>query len=244
MADVHQTVQTRQSVTTSGTRTVTFETDDARKTYVLPLSKRLSDVGYSDKTFSEEGELVLQLCHHYPTATTTLILPGVKTYCRFNTGENLRWGVWGMGPQEMFRYLFQEGEYVEIGPKQVGGVEAIGFQVSDVEQRLFGDMKPELANFIVAVERTKCTAWVDPKTALPIALEGECELGKCLGTAFRKAHLKEVNGPLQWGVEIEEKEFLPNMPDGYQQFEMPKEPLSERSLRDLSNRIRQPNGSK
>jgi hypothetical protein len=124
MAGVDEAIQEQRSVETRGTRSVTFETNNNRTSYVLPVLKRMSDLGYSDKTFSEDGELILQLCHHYPTATTTLILPSNKTYCRFKTGEGLRWGVWGMGPQRMFKFLFQEGKYVKVGPKQVNGVEA------------------------------------------------------------------------------------------------------------------------
>lgn len=240
LADVQQAVEKQQSATTRGTRTATFETDDGRKTYVLPVLKRISNLGYSDKTFGEDGELLLQLCHHYPTATATVIFPPNKTYCRLKMGEDLRWSVWGMSPQKMFESLFQEGEYVRVGPKQIEGVKAIGFKVSDFEQRLFGGMSPDLVKFMFPIERSKCTVWVDPKTKLPILAEGEFEVGKCLVTAFRKMHLKEVNGPIQWGVEIDEKEFLPDVPEGYQQVEVPKEPLSERSIRDPSNRVLQP----
>ena len=71
----------------------------------------------------------------------------------------------------------------------------------------------------------------DPKTKLPVLAEGEFEVGKCLVTAFRKMHLKEVNGPIRWGVKINEKEFLPEIPEGFQSVEVPDEPLSERSIR-------------
>jgi hypothetical protein len=239
MADLQDAVRKQQSAAIRGTRTPTFETDDGRKTYVLPVLKRVSDLGYSDTTFGEDGELLLQLCHHYPTATTTVVLAPLRIYCRFNTGEDLRWGVWGMSPQKMFQFLFQEGEYVKVGPKQVDGVEAIGFEVSDVEQRLFGGMPPKLVRFMLPVERSKCTVWVDPRTKLPIVMEGECEIGKCFATALRKTHLKEVDGSFQWGVEIDEKEFLPDMPEGYQQVEVPKEPLNERTIRGMTDWVEQ-----
>ena len=71
-------------------------------------------------------------------------------------------------------------------------------------------------------------------------MEGEFQFGKCLATAYRKTHLKEVNGPFQWGAEIDEKEFLPDMPEGYQELKLPKDPLSERSIRDFWNRALQP----
>ena len=116
-------------------------------------------------------------------------------------------------------------------------MEAIGFKISDFEQRLFGEMSPELVKFMFPIERSNCTMWVDPRTKLPILAEGEFEIGKCMVTGFRQTHLKEVNGPIQWGGKIGEKEFLPEPPEGYQQIEMPKEPLSERSIRDLSNRV-------
>ena len=239
MADVHQAIQEQQSAAIRGTRTATFETEEGKKTYVLPVLKRVSNLGYSDKTLGEDGELLLHLCHHYPTATTTVILAPTKTYCRFNPRDDLRWGVWGMSPQKMFQFLFQEGEYVKVGPKQVHGVEAIGFEVSDVEQRLFGGLDPKLVKFMLPVERSKCVAWVDPKTKLPIAMEGECEIGKCFATVFRKTHLKEVDGTFQWGVEIDEKEFLPDVPEGYQQIELPKEPLDERTIREMTDWVEQ-----
>jgi hypothetical protein len=239
LADVQEAVQEQQSAEIRGTRTATFETEKGKKTYVLPVLKRVSSLGYSDTSFGEDGELLLRFCHHYPSETTTLILAPLKIYFRFNPGEDLRWSAWGMSPQEMLQFLFQEGEYVKVGPKQVEGVGAIGFEVSDLEQRLFGGMSPEFTEFIVAFERSKCTMWVDPKTKLPIAVDGEFDFGKCVATAFRKTHLKEVNRPFQWGIEIDEKEFLPDMPEGYQRVELPKEPLSERSIRDFASRVLQ-----
>ena len=97
---------------TRGTRTVTFDTNNGKKTYVLPVLKRISNLGYSDRTFGEDGKLLLQLCHHYPTETATVICAPVKTYCQLKIGEDLRWSVWGMSPVKMFESFFQEGEYV------------------------------------------------------------------------------------------------------------------------------------
>jgi len=225
LADVQAAVEKQPSAETRGTRTCTFETDDGKETYVLPVFKRISNVGYSDKTFDKAGELVLQFCHHYPSETMTVIFPPQKAYCRIKMAEGLRWNVWGMDPKKMLGFLFQEGGYLKVGPKKVNGVEAIGFTVSDVEQRIFGGMAPELVKFMAPIERSKCTMWVDPKTKLPIVLDGTFEVSKCLITGFRKMHLREVNGPLQWGVEIDEKEFLPEMPEGYQPVEAPQEVL-------------------
>jgi hypothetical protein len=239
MADVHQALQEQQSAMIRSTRTATFETDDDKETYVLSVLKRFSNLGYSDKTVDEQGELLLHFCHHYPSATTTVILAPTKTYCRFHAGEGLRWGVWGMDLREMSQFLFQEGEYVKVGPKQVRGVEAIGFEISDVEQRLFGGLDPEWVKFIIDVQRSKCVLWVDPQTKLPIAMEGECDISKCFATAFRKTHLKEVDETYQWSVEIHEKEFLPDMPEGYHELKLPQEPWNERTMRDMTDWVKQ-----
>lgn len=241
MADVQEAVQKQQSAATRGTRTVTSETNEDKKTHALPVLKRLSNLGYSDRTFDEDGELLIHVCHHYPTGTATVIFPPSKTYLQVNLGEDLRWGVWGMAPLEMFEYLFLEGENETVGSKQIGDVNAAGFAISDFEQRLFSGWSPELVKFVLPIERSKCNVWVNPRTKLPITVDGEFEIGKCLVTGYRKLHMKEVNGPIQWDAEIDESEFLPGIPEGYQQVNVPNEPLDGNSIRDPSFHLLQPN---
>ena len=54
LADVQEAFEKQESAATRGTRTCTFETDDGEKTYALPVLKRISNLGYSDKTFDED----------------------------------------------------------------------------------------------------------------------------------------------------------------------------------------------
>jgi hypothetical protein len=78
-----------------------------------------------------------------------------------------------------------------------------------------------MARFIVNPGETTARAWIDPLTKLPVLSECECELNSGLTTFFEDAHLDIVDDTFEWGLDIEESLFLPEIPEDYHKLVIP-----------------------
>ena len=223
LADVQKAFEEQETARVTGMRDCFFGNDET-PTYALSVEKSFSiHHGYADRTYNAKGELVIYFAYHLPTGTVTVMFPTVKKYYRMEVPPDYRDRAQQVTPESFFEWIWASRDYRQLAPKQVQGIEAVGFEISDVADRFLGALgvNRTVANFFFSPRSLKARLWVDPNRRLPIQIEGEGEINPCLVTGYRKMRLTEINDVWEFDVGFDESLFNPEIPDGYEQLAVP-----------------------
>jgi hypothetical protein len=117
--------------------------------------------------------------------------------------------------------MYRSGDYRKIGPKRIGDIDAVGFEVTDWHERVPDGFNPAIVRFLFNMQQATARVWIDPETKLPVQTEGDIEMKACISTLFKDAHVEQIDNSFEWGVEIDEAMFLPEIPDDYQELNLP-----------------------
>jgi hypothetical protein len=211
------------SARVTGTRNCFFSADET-PTYRLGLEKLFSlSRGYVDRTFTEDGRLIIELAYDLPTGTLTVLFPTYKRYYRTQVPREYGDRVKQATPEQCFEWLWASGDYRKIGPKEVQGIQAIGFEVSDLPARLTGGLglSGKLVDFFFSVGEVSARMWVNPKARLPIQVEAEGKINPCLVTGYHEMKLREIDDRWEFDVEMDGVQFLPVIPEDFQELALP-----------------------
>jgi hypothetical protein len=128
-----------------------------------------------------------------------------------------------MTRNDFIEWIWAPGDYRKLSPREVKGIEAVGFEVSDLPERFLNDLGigSRIANFFVSFRSINVRMWADPKKRLPVLVEGEGEFAPCLITGYRKMRLREINDEWDFEVDLEEEKFLSEIPDDYESLSLP-----------------------
>lgn len=227
-ADVQKAMQQQGGVHVTGSRRCVFpaEANQPEEVYFYRTEKRASHGGYIDTTYEPDGRPILQVCYHFDTGTVTVTYHFLKQYYRFQVPQIYRDRLRGIGPVGLVEMLFQSGETTPRGPELLQGKEAVGFEVSNVAQRLDESVTPSWVRFFfLNLKESKACLWVDRETRLPIHMQGEFLLQGCLFSDFTTMRMEETNDRWDWdGGGIDEQELFPAMPEGYFRMAIPTLP--------------------
>lgn len=217
-ADVQKKMEEKTSAFISGTRVCAYDTD---RVEIFDIHKYVSKkYGYIEKMLLED-QPCFEVYLHRPSRTVTVISHYRKQYFRFQVPENLVNMFDIVSIQGIFDFFCSE-DVEKIGPKEIRGREVIGFVRTDVDQYFTHMIDSKIVNFLFPIQSTKICVWVDPKTSLPVFGENELEVGKGWVTAFHEMHMKEFLDHIDWDAELDENEFIPEIPEDYELFGMPE----------------------
>jgi hypothetical protein len=217
-ADVQGALEQVQTIRVTGTRNCFFSQSET-PTHKLALEKLFSfSRGYIDRTFTEDGQLIIELAYDLRTGTVTVLFPTRKLYYRTQAPPALREETRQVTFREFGESLFVSGGYRMIGPNDVQGIQAVGFEVSDLHSRLKDKLGlgGKLVDLVLSFGPARARLWVDPNTRLPIQLEAEGKVNPCLVTGYREMTLREIDDRWDYGVQLDDAQFLPTIPEDYQ----------------------------
>lgn len=222
-ADVQKAIEQAHSARVTGTRDCFFSSDET-PTYKLRVEKlfSLSD-GYVDRTFTEDGRLIIELAYDMRNGTATVLFPTYKKYYRTEVPAEFREKVKQATPEKVFEWLWASGEYRKAEPKEVQGVQAAGFEVSDLTDRFTQGLGLDgrMMSFFLSFGPANACLWVNPKTRLPIQIEFEGQIKPCLLTGYRNMKLREIDDRWEFDVELDGALFRPAIPEDYQELTLP-----------------------
>ena len=238
LADVQKAVQAQETVFASGKRTLTFDHkpafippgfeklfeknliahEDGTYTWTLFSETYVSPQGYANLVYTEDGQLLGHACAD-SQGIATFMFPPAKMYTRFALSEAYLDAMAGFTIQGFIKMLYQSGDYRNIGSKEIDGINAVGFEVTDWDQRMPEALKGPIASFLLNVGDCTARAWIDPETKLPIRNEAEGDIEPCVVSLFEQARLKIVDDTFRWGIEIDDTMFLPDIPEDYRQIQ-------------------------
>jgi hypothetical protein len=221
-ADVQKAIEDVRSARVTGTRSCFFSGDEA-PTYKLRVEKLFSHSGYVDRTFTEDGRLIIEFTYHLPTGTVTVLFPTYKKYYRTQVPPEVREKVSQVTPMKLFEWLFASGDYRRLDPEEVQGIHAVGFEVPDLIDRLTSGLQVsgKLVDFFLSIGQSSTRMWVNPETRLPVQVEFEGKVNPCLVTGYREMTLREIDDRWKRDVELDDVQFLPAIPEDYQELTLP-----------------------
>jgi len=215
---VEKAMEQTHSARVTGTRNCFFSKDET-PTYELRVEKLLSlSRGCVDRTFTRDGRLILEFDYDLPTGTVTVLFPTQKRYYRTQTPQTLREEIRQVTFREFGESLFVSGDYRMIGPNDVQGIQAVGFEIPNLHSRLKAKLGlgGKLVDVFFSFGPARARMWVNPKTRLPIQLEAEGKVNPCLVTGYREMTLREIDDRWDFNVELDGTQFLPAIPEDYQ----------------------------
>lgn len=235
LADVQEAVQAQETVIATGKRTLYFNRkpvfippgfgtlfeknlighEDGSYTWTLISKTYVSPQGYANLVYTEDGQLLAHACAD-SQGVATFMFPPAKMYARSKLSQDYQDAMAGFTVHGFIKMLYQSGDYRRIGPKQIGTVDAVGFEVTDWRQRMPKALNSRMASLLFNMRDVTARAWINPETRLPFRAEAEGEIAPCVVSLFEKARLTIVDDTFEWGIEIDEMTFLPEIPNDYQ----------------------------
>lgn len=238
LADVQRKVLEQKTCLITGTRVLTTKDKEPEITR-LTVHKYLSfEYGYLDQTFDETGKLLISVAVHHPSKTATVLLPQMKRYIQVPFPKEYEEKMKGITMLKLFGLLMYNGDskdlekidfdtfditkLKDVKKAEVQGVEAVGFEVFDLPNKISHKLGFKGVPLMLDMQESRICTWINPKTLLPIEMEAEIDLGKCILTNFKEMKLNEVNDGFEWNVEMDESLFSPAIPEDYQIFGVPE----------------------
>lgn len=233
LAEVQAALAAYETIFASGTRILTSnkvpavmppawkqllerpEGDEGPVRLTLHSETYISSKGYANRVYDTNGVLLADASLHYETGLATFLVPSLKVYFQFEVSEAQRAAMSGFTIQGFINMLYQSGDSRELDPRDVKGIQAVGFEVTDWQARIFGEA-PEMFHALLNIQRATARAWIDPKTKLPVQTENECDLNGSVITFFQPAHLSVIDDTFEWGIPMDETLFQPDIPEDYQ----------------------------
>jgi len=160
------------------------------------------------------GALMYRIALNLPEKQFLLLLPvWKKCLKRPCTEEQIRI-MEKLAPTAVMDLLL-ETQYRKLGPAQINGIAAEGFEIQDIKP-----VQNILPKYLFDLQQGTGTVWVGTKELLPIRIEGDLLIGKSMMTLFTDLHLHEVANLESYNVELEEGLFGTDIPTGYTELKL------------------------
>jgi len=183
-------------------------------------SLKFNVVKYMSKAYghTEEGylgdNLAYRITFNLLKKRTIIVLPIWKKCLIFPcTDEQIRI-VERLNPTGLGS-LFLETDYKELGASNIDGIDVQGFEVQDLKP-----IEKILPKFLFDIQGGKASIWIGVKELLPIRMDGDIVIGKSLFTAFKELRLHEVCVLEKYNIELDEKIFNTDIPEGYTEIKL------------------------
>jgi hypothetical protein len=179
---------------------ITFEFDIVRY-----ISKQygLIEKGYIEDT------LVYSITFNLPKKEARILMHAWKKYLKFPCSDKQLEYMEKLDPKGIIELLTQT-DYEKLGFSEINGIEVEGFASENTEVN-----KEAFPESIFNIEQSKCKIWVGVEELIPVRMETDVSIGKCLLTAFNKFNLHDVVVLQDYNFELDKEQFDTEIPEGY-----------------------------
>ncbi|KPK38600.1 MAG: hypothetical protein AMJ65_12640 [Phycisphaerae bacterium SG8_4] len=215
LAEVRQRVNGIETIVIRGTKTFTrpgepdsvFEIEGIRCEFDLvkyfSLQHGLVEEGYVG------GELIYRFTFNRPKRQTLLLIPPHKKYGTFPSTD-MQMRLLENGTPKGIVNLLMEGDHRKLGRDNINGIETEVFEFQDPVT--FKELAPKA---FLDIQDIKGNVWIGVEEQLPVRVEGDFVIGKCLMSMFHNVNLHEVNTLGEYNIELDEGIFSTDPPEGY-----------------------------
>jgi hypothetical protein len=219
LADVQKKVAGIETMVLRGTRTFTYQSEPDRIFEFDGIKYKFDIVKYHSTKYGvveegyAEGELIYRATLNIPEKQTLILFPKYKKYLKFASMDALGKVMEDFGDPNGILSLFLAGDYKKLGRDNIDGIEVEAFEFQDTEP--FEPFKELLPKAIFDIQTFRAKVWIGIKEQLPVRVEGDLTIGKCLMSLFHDLNLHEVDTFGQYNIELDEDVFDTNPPEGY-----------------------------
>ncbi len=118
----------------------------------------------------------------------------------------------GIDARSLVECIVTEQNPKKLGRKKIDGRMAEGFEAVNPEAMA---KLSELSGGMIPIGDSTWRLWIDVETKLPIKIEGDLIFEEGPLTGFTRAQMKFETTSLEWGAEIDDSIFEPDIPDDY-----------------------------
>jgi hypothetical protein len=218
LADVQQRLADAETMIIRGTKTFMRPGEDDEVIEINGLKCEFDLVKYSSKQLGlveegrVDGKLIYRITLNRPKRQALLVLPPWKKYgVMAATDEQMRL-MENLSPEGIINILLAS-DHKELGRDKIDDVEVEGFEFQQPD--LFVELFPKP---IFDIQTLKGRVWIGIEEQLPIWVEGDFFFGKSFLTLFNEVRLHEVNVVDKYDVELDDKIFDTDVPEGYTEF--------------------------
>ena len=216
LADVQKRVADIETCIIRGTKTFTNPANSNEVFEFAGIKMDFDLVKYFLKQYGlvEEGyvekELIYRITLNRPQKQALLILPRWKKYVLFNsTDKQMQQFIENVTPDGIVNLLL-ESKYKELGQDNIDGIDVEGFEFQNAER--FKEFFPKA---LFNLQDAKGKVWIGINEQLPVQVEGDMKVGRCIMTMLNDLNLHEFNTLSDYNIELDEDIFNINIPDGY-----------------------------
>ena len=215
LADVQQKLADAETMIIRGTKTFTHADNPDSVFEFAGIKGHFDLVKYASRQYGfveegrSEGKLIYRITFNLPKRETFLLLPPYKKYGRFPSTDGQMHLMENMSPKGLVDLLLSSG-YEELGRSKIDGIEVEGFEFQQSEP--FEKLGHKA---LFDIQNVKGKVWIGLEEQLPIWVEGDLTIGKSFISMFHDLNLHEVNILEKCDVELDEKIFDTDPPEGY-----------------------------
>jgi len=219
LADVQKKVAGIETMVLRGTRTFTYPGEPDRIFEFDGIKYKFDIVKYHSTQYGvveegyAEGELIYRATLNIPEKQTLILFPKYKKYLKFASMDAIAKVMEQVSTPNGILNLLFAGDCKELGRDKIDGVEVEAFEFQDTEP--FEPIKELLPKAIFDIQTFRAKVWIGIKEQLPVRVEGDLAIGKCLISLFHDLNLHEVDTFGEYNIELDEDIFDTNPPEGY-----------------------------
>lgn len=151
-----------------------------------------------------DPENTIQMYASLKEETLIAIIHSSKTYSLKPLSDDELAESQNMDPKEIVSQMLSVG-YSKLGRKTINGIEAEGVEITNPAVVNIHSETP------VEIDSYEAQLWVAVETGLPIYFESKTSINNGVQVS------RSIQDEFQWNLELDESEFVPNIPEEYMQ---------------------------
>ncbi len=179
---------------------ITFEFDIFR---YISKQHGLIEEGYMKDT------LIYSIIFNLPEKEARILMHAWKKYLKFPCSDKQIELMEKLDPKGIIELLTQT-DYEKLGFSEINGIEVEGFASDNTEVN-----KEAFPESIFDIQKSTCKVWVGVEELIPVRMETDISIGKCLLTAFNKFNLHDIVVLQEYNVDLDKEQFDTEIPEGF-----------------------------
>jgi hypothetical protein len=215
LADVQKNIAGIETMTIRGSKTFYCPGESESVLEFGGMKWEFDLVKYVSKQYGlveegyNKGTLIYRITFNRQKRETLFLLPVWKKYGKMASTDEQIQLMENLSPEGIINMLLSS-DYKELGRDVIDGVEVEGFEFQQPDP--FTDLAPKS---LLDIHSLKGKVWVGIEKQFPIWAEGDFIISKSFLTLFNEVKLHEFNVIDKCDVELDNKIFETDIPEGY-----------------------------
>lgn len=208
MADVQEKIEQIDTMIFSGQKAFS-SVDDPNIIFEFDIVRYISKQhGLTEKGYIKDT-LVYSIIFNLPEKETCIFMHVWKKYLKFPWGKKQLELMEMLDPKGIVELLTQ-ADYEKLGFSEINGIEVEGFAFDNTEVN-----KEAFPESVFKIQQSNGRMWVGVEELIPVRMETDISIGKCLFTAFNNFNMHEAVVLKDYNVNLDKEHFDTEIPEGY-----------------------------